>query len=260
MYLNEPDVILDGESVSVEEAMRIATLCAAPFVSIDLDEFDPADLLVQINEDFPEDSPTVAELRQLVRKADGKYRGENERLWLRWGAQGLTYEWSATADWRRQLAVDMAYEGQRQSVVQAKTRDSEIDALVALLMDSHEFRTAMPTKRIPTAQALLAAQQNVEDQVAERAASRASTTLARRILEFEITLRPQLEELAEELRHTQEWRAATSMPKRHDAAITFLLGKAEGFRLSSSISDPLMRAAKELDEKLAIKIPFPKYD
>ncbi|KRE56037.1 hypothetical protein ASG92_24055 [Arthrobacter sp. Soil736] len=263
MYLNEPDVTLDGESVSVEEAIEAAALSAAPFVSVDMDEFDLTDLLVQIDENFPEDSPTVAELRQLVRKADGKYRGENERLWLRWGAQGLTYEWSATADWRRQLAVDMAeatYEGQRQSVVQAKTRDSEIDALVALLMDSHEFRAAMPTKRIPTAQAQLAAQQNVEDQVTEPAASRASTTLARRVLEFEITLKPQLEELAEELRHTQEWRAAASIPKRHDAAITFLLGKAEGFRLSSSISDPLMRAAKELDEKLAIKRPFPKYD
>jgi hypothetical protein len=257
MYLNEPDVTLDGESVSVKEAIEAASLCAAPFISMDIDEFDPTELLVQINDNFPEDSPTVAGLRELVRKADVEHRGKNERLWLRWGAQGLTYEWSATADWRRKLAVDMAratHEGQRESEAQAQSRDAEVDALATLLMDAKEFRAAMPTKRIPTALALLSAQQNIDEEVADKAASRAGYKLAKHVLALEMALKPQLEELAEELRHTQEWKAATSIPKRHDAATRFLMGKTDGFRPSSSVSDPLMRAAKALDDSKATRI------
>ena len=258
MYLNEPDLRLDGESVSADEVIEIAALTAAPFVSIDMDEFDPAELLVQINEDIPEDSPAMEQLRQLVGKADSKYRGMTERLWLRWGAQGLTYEWSATADWRRQLAVDMAratYEGQQESAVQAQARDSEVNSLVAILMDSPDFRAAMPTKRIPTGQALLT-NHSADEDVIQRAASRASLKRAGRILEFEISLKPRLDELAEGLRNTPDWRAATSIPKRHDAAISFLMEQAEGHRLSSRISDPLMRAAKELDDSQPNKIEF----
>jgi hypothetical protein len=257
MYLNEPDVTLDRESVSVKEAIEAASLCAAPFVSMDMDKFDPSELLAQVNGNFPEDSPMVASLRELVRKAGVEHGGKSERLWLRWGAQGLTYEWSATADWRRKLAVDIttaAYEGQRRSEAQAQSRDAEVDALVTLLMDAEEFRAAMPTKRIPTALALLSTQQNVDEEVADKAASRAGYKLSKHILALEMALKPQLEELAEELRHTQEWKAATSIPKRHDAAIRFLLGKNDGFRPSSSISDPLMRAAKALDDSELTRI------
>jgi hypothetical protein len=166
----------------------------------------------------------------------------------------LNYEWSATANWRRELAVDMAratFEGQQESAAQAQARDSAIDSLVALLMNSPEFRAAMPTKRIPTALALLASQQNANEDAIRQAASRASTNLARRVLEIEILLKPRLDELAEELRHTPDWRVATSIPKRHEAAVTFLMEKAEGFRLSSGISDPLMRAAKQLEDSTA---------
>lgn len=253
IYLNEPDVSLDGERVDIDEAIELAKLTAAPFASIDMDEFDSVELLAQVNENIPENSPAVEHLKRLIGSA-AKYNGMNERLWLRWAAHGLNYEWSATADWRRELAVDMAratFEGQQESAAQAQARDSAIDSLVALLMNSPEFRAAMPTKRIPTALALLASQQNANEDAIRQAASRASTNLARRVLEIEILLKPRLDELAEELRHTPDWRVATSIPKRHEAAVTFLMEKAEGFRLSSGISDPLMRAAKQLEDSTA---------
>jgi hypothetical protein len=118
------------------------------------------------------------------------------------------------------------------------------------LLDSPEFRTALPTKRYPTGLAVIASSEHnsASESVIQQAASRASTEVDRRVLALEISLKPHMEQLAEELRKTTIWRAATSIPKRHAAAIDFLIGKAEGYRLSSRITDPLMRAAKEPDD------------
>lgn len=258
MYLNEPEVSMDADSVSIDEAIEIAVLAGAPFVSLDMDEFDSAELLAVVRENIPEDSPSAENLNRLVNSA-AKHNGDTEQLWLRWAAQGLSYEWNATADWRRKLAVDLAkadFEGRQQAAVQSQARDAEIDSLMTLLMDSQEFRAAMPTKRIPTGVAVVAASSHgvADESLIRQAASRASTEIDRRVLQLEISLRPEMGKLAEELRKSQAWRAATSITKRHAAAVEFLMSKTEGYRLSPRITDPLMNSAKELDDSTTNKI------
>lgn len=259
VYLNQPEVTMDGENVTIDEAIEVAVLTGAPFVSLEMDEFNPKDLLAEVLENVPEDAPSAENLKGLIGGA-AKHKGESERLWLCWAAQGLSYEWSATADWRRKLAVDLArvrFEGQQLTANQERARKTDMDALVTLLIESPEVRAAQPTKRHPIGHAVISNTGYEEDEgVIIRACSEANILVGRRAQELELSLKPRLNELAEEFRKTPEWKAATSNPKRQAAADAFLIGKADGYRLSGNIMNPLIDAAKALDNSMANKITF----
>jgi hypothetical protein len=259
MYMNVPEVSMDSESMSIDQAIEVAALTGSPFVSLDMDIFDSAEMLAQVRANTTEDSPPAENLNRLVGSA-AKHNGDNERLWLRWAANGLSYEWSATADWRGKLAVDMArtdFEGQQESTLRKNVRKSDIDALVTLLVADPEVRAAQPTKRHPVGFAVIAnTTAETDKDVVRQALSQANLQVGRRAMELEISLKPHLDELAEEFRKTREWKAATSIPKRLAAADAFLIAKAEGHRLSGNITHPLIDAAKQLDESKAIKITF----
>lgn len=256
-YLNVPEVQMFADDMGIDEAIEVAALTRAPFISLELSTFDTKALLEDL--EVTDESPAGEVHQRLIAKAQ-QHDGDFDQLWLRWAANGLSYEWTALAEWRRVLAVEIMnakLRAERESSDQADANRAQSDALVAFLIDSPEFRTALPTKRYPTGLAVIASSEHhgADEGVIQQAASRASTEVDRRVLALEISLKPQMEQLAEELRKTQSWRAATSIPKRHMAAIDFLMGKAEGYRLSSRISDPLMRAAKELDDANIVFIP-----
>lgn len=150
IYLNVPEVTIDGESVCIDEAIEVAGLTRAPFVSLDIWTYlIRRSCSDKFGRNIPEDSPSADNLIRLVKSA-AKHNGENERLGLRWAAHGLNYEWSATADWRRKLAFNLAradFEDQQESSHRENARKSDIDVLVTLLTGSPEFRAAQPTKR-----------------------------------------------------------------------------------------------------------------
>lgn len=255
-YMNVADVEMFSDGMGIEEAIEVAALTGAPFISLEVGSFDTKALLENL--ELSDDSAGEI-LSGLVNKAQ-QHDGDCDQLWVRWAANGLNYEWTALAEWRRVLAVQIMnakLKAEQESSVRADANRAQSDALAAFLLDSPEFRTALPTKRYPTGMAVIASSEHnsASEIVIQQAASRASTEVDRRVLALEISLKPHMEQLAEELRKTTTWRAATSIPKRHAAAIDFLMGKAEGYRLSSRITDPLMRAAKELDDGNIVFMP-----
>ena len=238
LYMNVPEVVLDDGTLGIAETIELAALTGAPFISVDLDAFDAQALADR--DELPED---------LVRNAR-KYDGENERIWLRWAANGLTYGWSKAATWREQLTTQMEkteLEAQQQSTNEAQARGTKIDELIATLIESPEFRQALPTKRSLLGVAILTNSGETDDEVVQQAAGSAYHRVQKKILQLELSLAPHMEELAAELRQTPAWQAAKSDTKRHNAAIDLLIEKSDGYRLSSRLSDPLMRAAKDLD-------------
>lgn len=242
LYMSVPEVILDDDSLGIAETIEVAAVTGAPFISVDLDAFD-AQALAD-GDELPED---------LIRSAR-KYDGENERIWLRWAANGLTYGWSKAAAWREQLTVQMEkteLETQQQSPNEAQVRASKVDELIAMLTASPEFRQALPTKRSLLGVAILTNSGETDDELIQQAAGLAYHRVQKQILQIELSLAPHLAELAAELRQTPAWQAAKSDTKRHNAAIELLIEKSDGYRLSSRLSDPLMHATKELDEQTA---------
>jgi hypothetical protein len=256
-YIIVADVEMFSDGMGIEEAIEVAALTGAPFISLEVGSFDTKALLENL--EFSDDAPRGEILSGLINKAQ-QHGGDCDQLWVRWAANGLNYEWTALAEWRRVLAVQIMnakLKAEQESSVRADANRAQSDALVAFLLDSPEFRTALPTMRYPTGLAVFAGSEHsgASESIIQQAASRASTEVDRRVLALEISLKPHMEQLAEELRKTTIWRASTSIPKRHAAAIDFLIGKAEGYRLSSRITDPLMRAAKELDEGNIVFMP-----
>ncbi|MBT2550533.1 hypothetical protein [Arthrobacter sp. ISL-65] len=247
-YANIPDVLLD-EGVGIEGAVEVAALTGAPFISLEREEFDAEALLD--GEELPDD---------LIKRAR-KYQGQLECLNLQWAAQGLTYEWSVGADWREKLSADIAraeLETKLASATRAQVETSATDEIIASLVDSPDFRQATQRQRSSVGFAILANRGETDYEAVRQAVNRACHKVDSHVLQTELLLKPKLEELGGELRKTPAWLAATSDIKRHNAAIEYLIEKSGGYRLSPRISDPLMRAARELEEKSAIKIPFPK--
>lgn len=254
LYMTVPDVLIDDDSTLIEGAIEIAALTGAPFVSLDLDIFDSSLLLDNLPDDLDYDgnSPAGKNLQRLV-KSVRKHDGENEQLWLRWASMGLSYGWTVRADWRQKLAADMEManlEISQESTTRARARNLEIDSLVTLLTESPDFRAAQANKRNPIGFAIVAASpdHDADHDVIERAISRAGIQAERRAFELELSLKPDMDELAGELRGTADWRAATTIATRLEAAGKYLRTKAEGYRQRAGFVESLMRAAKYLDD------------
>ena len=254
LYITVPDVLIDENKARIEEALEIAALTGAPFVSLDLDVFDSSLLLDNLPDDldYDDSSPAGKNLQRLV-KSVRKHDGENEQLWLRWASMGLSYGWTVRADWRQKLAVDMEkanIEISQESTTRAQARNVEIESLVALLTESPDFRAAQANKRNPIGFAIVAASPDhkADHDVIDRAISRAGIQAERRAFELELSLKPNMDELAEDLCGTADWRAATTIAMRLEATGKYLRTKAEGYRQSVGFVESMMRAAKYLDD------------
>ncbi|WP_284982446.1 hypothetical protein [Arthrobacter sp. efr-133-TYG-118] len=251
--MNVAEVIIDDDSVGIEEAIDIAVITGAPFISLDLEVFDSAELL---DEDAPYGDPNdsaAARKRDRLIKSAGKHNGEPERLWLRWAANGLTYGWTTdTPDWRQKLTaeIDKAnLEVQLESSAQSKAQEVASEALINFLAESPEFRAAPVRKRKSLGLALIAGSEHeTDDWTAERAIARAALQVERVALQVERSLAPELDEVAAELWQKHAWQMATTNTKRQEVANDFLIKRSGGYMLSATFSKALVDTTKKLDE------------
>lgn len=78
--------------------------------------------------------------------------------------------------------------------------------------------------------------------IIERTLNRARIQTERRAFAHELSLKKNMNDLADDLRGTEDWRAPATPARRLDAAGEYLLAKAEGYRQRPGLVESLMRA------------------
>lgn len=249
-FMKAADVQLSSDTVELDAALAIAIAAQAPFISLKTDKFDAAEVRKALADDDDEGLP--AKTLRLV-SAASKHNGDVEALWLRWPAQGLIFEWTATTDWRDKLFEKLesslaaaTHEAAEESAQQVSAERAQVDRLEAKLSESEEFRAASVKRRRAIAEVIAAtvAEDLVDTWMFRQALSEANSLAHRKAFEYERNLLPQLHELAVELRKRLDWRTATTVIRRREATLLFLAEKAEGYRLGPSIVEPVMTAAR----------------
>lgn len=249
-FLKKADVALDNGSTSIDDAVAVAVTSGAPFVSLQMDTFSTVQLRELLAPDDGDDLP--AKVQRLITRAR-THHGESDAQWLRWVAQGLIFQWVATAAWRDELYENLDRElanarwtAETESSKNDYAQRGRIKELAAVLITSREFRGVAANKRRPVGHAVLAASESgeIDQEIADLAIGDAAVVMDRKSYEYEVKFRSLIQELAAELRMRQEWRSATTAVRRREVTQLFLAEKADSYRIGPRVVDPVFEAAR----------------
>ncbi len=238
---------MDGHEAEITDALRVAALVKAPFISVESDEFWTSRIL---NTEGYEDSSPAAE--RLLKEAEVHNRSLMSVM-VSWVAEGLVYQWTAQSDWIGPLLVDI------DSVVEAaaaETHDehraslreyyTSIQTAATILAESWKYRGEPSGKRRHLMASVLAeAGMDEIDGITltRQVMPEANRIVNARVYEFEQDFRARKAQIAEELQNYPVWQGVYTKAKRKEAAMEFLAKKADGHRLSTNLAEEISEAA-----------------
>ena len=249
-FVKPADIQFDAATVSLDDALNVAVATHAPFVSLEVNKFDPDKLRGILATEEGRELPT--KVKQLLLDASS-HSGEVDVLWLRWLAQGIIFEWNNSCEWRDTLSsslADTSAEADEELTLESINREYsqmiKTKEFAAVLIMSTDFRGTPANRRFPVAQSIISSttSEEIESGVIRQAASEAGQVAERRIYEYEGKLKQEIQELAVELRGSDDWRIATTVQRRREITQLFLAEKAEGYRVGPRIVDQVLDAAR----------------
>jgi hypothetical protein len=242
-------VQLSGAEIDAAEAIRVASQIGASFISVRAAPFNLNAVLDELVEDETHSAESVQRLKMSAQPHDGAV----ESVTVTWAAQGLLHEWSATTVWGASFLDNLfAVVQEAEAEAEAAQEDSleeyysNYRAAVTALAESPRYRGEQVGKRRYVAPSIIA-EAGLEE-IPEVILTRQIMAAANKILnakayEFEQDFRTRKTELADELRSDSAWCRVYTKLKRKDAAIKFLMKKANGYRLSADLAEEISEAA-----------------
>lgn len=142
VILGDDAVIMTFPEVSVGVALDLAVRSGAPFVTIDAERFDSAEILQSLGDDRP--------IPNRLRSAFTSREGEYQELWIRWVSMGSAYAFLAVPAWHSELLAEV--EAWREGSEEAEREEFEasrarISDFVAAALQSSDVRIARPSHR-----------------------------------------------------------------------------------------------------------------
>ncbi|BCW78321.1 hypothetical protein [Arthrobacter sp. NicSoilC5] len=246
--VREADVEISAFVASIEDALRVAVLANAPFITMETETFWAS--RIRATEGY-DDLPAAAE-RML--KAAEEHDGSLVSVEVRWVADGLAYQWTAQTEWIGPLlmkidAAKQAAEDQAEAEDDARTEEyyANIRAMVTALVESPKYRREQVTKRRHIAPGIIAAAglgEVNEVLLTHRIIPEANKIVNAKAVEFEEDFRSRKRELAIELSNVEDFYMQNTKAGKKLAAIEFLIEKADGHRfLNSNFATELTQAA-----------------
>lgn len=248
-FNKEVDVELSAATVALDAALAIAVAAQAPFVSLSETRFYTELLRSVMTDEESDELPRKVE--RVITKASF-HEGDIEVLTLKWPAHGLIFEWTAGADWHDELwdklseaTAEVSHESSEELEEAQKVRNEQLRKFEAKLATSREFRGASVQKRRAIAEsiALTISEDLVESWGFRMAYTEAGRAAKRIAYEYEQIFSSQFTELASELVERRDWRSSRTVSAMREAALKFLIEKADGYRLGTAFVEELMQAA-----------------
>jgi hypothetical protein len=236
--VREADVRIYPFEAEIGDALRVAVLANAPFITVEIDRFWTS--RIRSTEGY-EDLPLKAE--RLLEAAEN-HNDSLMSVTVRWVASGLVYEWMAQTEWIAPLLTEIdeavqaahneddAVEDARTEVHYAKLR-AAIDALV----ESPRYRREQVNKRRHIAASILAEAGlgEINDvMLTHQVMPDANRIVNAKAMEFEEDFRARKRELAAELSNVPDFYMQNTKAGKKLIAIDFLTEKADGYRFLNS--------------------------
>lgn len=245
--VRSPDVELDGDEVNIFAGLRVAALVNAPFICVDLGTFTADEL-----REMPEYSDLPIEAERIIEAAKAR-NGLLMSVAVSWVSDGLSYRWMAQADWigpllsnidaalqKSELEAATEYENSKAEYIET------LEASIAALVESRRFRGEQLSRRKLVAPSVLseAGMGNVPEVFLSRQVlPEANRIVAMKAYEYEQDFRANVLQMMIELRAYPDWQRVFTKAQRTDAALKFLMEKAEGYRLPKLFAEELSEAA-----------------
>lgn len=241
------DVRVASEDADFVAALSVAVHVNAPFISVDASPFS-VDMLVATRE-YADMPPTTERLVELARGRDGSLMS----VAISWVADGLCYQWLAQSDWIGPLLADIDLATENAAAEAELEHESSIEeyrvafqTAVSVLAESPKFRGEQLGRRRLVAPSILA-DAGVEEPppvfMSHRVLPEANKIVRAKAYEHEQDLRTRVPELADELREYPDWKRVHTKSKRTDAAMKFLVEKADGHRQPVTLAEEISDAA-----------------
>lgn len=244
----DADVQINSYMADVSEALKLAVLVKAPFISVTSVVFWAERIR---STDGYQNLPPAAE--RLLKAAE-KHDDSLMSVEVSWVADGLVYEWVAQSDWIGPLliGIDAAVEAaETESEAEHEDRMREhytsIHEAAMALAESPKFRAEQVKNRRHISAAIIAEAglgEVNEVTLTHHIIPEANKVVNRRALEFEQDFRARKTELAAELSAYPDWYRESTKAKKKLAAIKFLTKKADGHRpMNGNFAEELSEAA-----------------
>lgn len=236
-FPGEPTFALHVESTPVEEVLDLAQRMLAPFISVTVDAFDADEFLAEFDEEVP------TKVVKLAREHHGQLQG----LAVRWFGLGATALFLAGTDWSDDLSEfqdDWAVEQQTAWVDARDNRSIRVAHLADHIELDPRYRAAGQNQRTVVGRLVADELRSTDDDATtvRWALERASRSVRDNAAAQYLPLEGQMEQMAEELRVTDEWGAARSAKARDETARAFLL-ELTGYASTAVLAERLARLA-----------------
>ncbi|WP_459384534.1 hypothetical protein [Arthrobacter humicola] len=246
--IRETDVRIYPFEAEIGDALRVAVMANAPFITLETDEFWTSRIR---STDGYEELPLKAE--RLLEAAE-IHNDSLMSVTVKWVASGLVYEWTAQTEWIGPLLTEIdeavqAAQNEDDAVEDARTEVhyAKLRAAVDALVESPKYRREQVTKRRHIAPGILAKAGlgEINDVLlTHQVMPDANRIVNAKAMEFEEDFRARKRELAAELSNVPDFYMQNTKAGRKLVAIDFLTEKADGYRfLNSNFAVELSDAA-----------------
>lgn len=243
-FRDEPTVILRLETTTIDEALDLAQYVFAPFLSISTSRLTASDLTESWDQDDEDPSAPPPELMRQWEEREGQIDG----VFVRWVAGGSDYLYMAIPSWKIELDElrekwSEDQEAQRSDGLRAHY--IRITHLAEQLEREPTYRAATSQSRRSIGKALLEPLlRSQEGAVTELLVLKEASRVVRdNAAEAYGPLLGQIDQLAAELRTTEEWIAARRAADRTAAIRRFLIDRTGGYAPAGMLIEDLRRAA-----------------
>lgn len=238
---------LSAASVTLDMALDIAATARAPFVSHSESRFNGELLRTLVAEEGELPQKVVRVITQA-----SSHEGAIEELTLQWPAHGLIFKWVAEADRHEHLwdllseaTAEESQESDKEMAEQQKIHNAHLRKFEIKLAASREFRGASVQKRRAIAESVAG---SISDDLVDSWGGRMAITEAgraakRAAYEYELILSSQVADLVAQLAAREDWPSAATISVIRDLTAKLLIGKADGYRLSTAFVNEVAQLA-----------------
>lgn len=246
--VRETDVRLYPFEAEIGDALRVAVLANAPFVTLDTETFWTS--RIRSTEGYDELPLKAERLLEAAEVHDESLMS----VTVKWVASGLVYEWTAQAEWVLPLLTEIqeavaAAQNEEEAVEDARTEVhyAQLRAAVEALAESLKYRREQVNKRRHIAPGILAEAGlgEINDVLlTHRVMAEANRIVNAKAMEFEADFRARKRELAAELSNLPDFYMQNTKAGKKLVTIDFLTAKADGYRfLNTNFAAELSEAA-----------------
>ncbi|MGT2461130.1 hypothetical protein [Sinomonas atrocyanea] len=250
LITGETKVQMLHEKVTVEDALDIAQLVFAPFITVTLTRLEASDFGEEPGpwdddeDEDDEDSPLADELL----KPWAARIGQADGLFVQWAAGGVVYTWMAVPDWKQELGQRLAEwreERDARRLDERRGLQARIAHLASRLEREPRFRGAGRNERNTIGKTILEPWLRSEEAGIDIVVLPAASRLVREnATAAYLPLLDRLDALVEELHRSEGWLSGRTLADRKAAVRAFLVEKSGGYAPTGEQLEEVFRAAE----------------